>query len=144
MNDRADVAVLSAADGVHVGQDELSVKDARAIVGPEVLVGVSTHNIEQVRRAVLDGANYLGVGPTFPSTTKSFAAFAGLDFVRAVATEISLPAFAIGGITLENVSQVISAGLRRVAVSGAVVNAADQRGGERDVVAVNPRRLAGG
>jgi thiamine-phosphate pyrophosphorylase len=123
MNDRPDLAVLSQADGVHVGQDELSVKDARAIVGPRALIGVSTHNIEQARQAVLDGANYIGVGPTFPSQTKTFESFAGLDFVRAVSAEIKLPTFAIGGITLENVSQVISAGLRSVAVGGAIVNA---------------------
>ena len=83
MNDRADLAVLSDADGVHVGQEELTVKDARKIVGPKMLVGVSTHSIEQARQAVIDGANYIGVGPTFPSATKSFDAFAGLDFVRA-------------------------------------------------------------
>src|SRR4029077_5815297 len=123
MNDRPDLAVLSGADGVHVGQEELSVKEVRQIVGPHALIGVSTHNIEQARRAVLDGASYIGVGPTFPSDTKNFASFAGLDFVRAVAAEIALPAFAIGGITLENVPQVISAGLRHVALSSAIVNA---------------------
>jgi len=122
MNDRPDLAVLSGADGVHVGQDELSIKDARAIVGPHSLIGVSTHNIDQARRAVLDGANYIGVGPTFPSQTKNFDSFTGLDFIRAVAAEISLPAFAIGGITLENLPQVTSAGLSRVALSGAIVN----------------------
>jgi thiamine-phosphate pyrophosphorylase len=127
--------VLSGADGVHVGQEELSVKDARAIVGPQALIGMSTHNIEQARRAVLDGANYIGVGPTFPSDTKKFDSFTGLDFVRAVAAEISLPAFAIGGITLENVQQVVEAGIRRVAVSGAVVNAVDPTSATRDFVA---------
>src|SRR5262249_46666251 len=65
MNDRPDLAVLSHADGVHVGQDELSVKDARQIVGPRALIGVSTHWLEQARQAVIDGANYIGVGPTF-------------------------------------------------------------------------------
>ena len=125
MNDRPDLAALADADGVHVGQDELSVKDARTIVGPKKLIGVSTHSIEQARQAVLDGADYIGVGPTFPSTTKSFDAFAGLDFVRAVAEEISLPAFAIGGITRENLPQVQAAGMNRVAVSGAVVEAKD-------------------
>ena len=73
VNDRPDVAVLARADGVHVGQEELSVKDARTVVGPEMLIGVSTHSIEQARQAVLDGANYIGVGPTFLSGTKQFA-----------------------------------------------------------------------
>ena len=125
MNDRADLAVLAQADGVHVGQEELSVSDVRKIVGPTMLIGVSTHNMEQARRAVLEGASYLGVGPTFPSTTKQFDHFAGLDFIRQVAAEISLPAFAIGGVDTGNLSQVIDAGMKRVAVSGAIVGASD-------------------
>ncbi|HQF14656.1 MAG TPA: thiamine phosphate synthase, partial [Thermogutta sp.] len=125
MNDRADLAVLSEADGVHVGQEELTVKDARFIVGPRALVGVSTHNIEQARQAVLDGADYIGCGPTFPSTTKSFSEFAGLDFLRQVAQEIRLPAFAIGGINEENLASVLATGIQRVAVSGCVIQAAN-------------------
>ena len=120
MNDRPDLAVLSAADGVHVGQDELSIQNVRRIVGPEMLIGVSTHNIEQARQAVLDGASYIGCGPTFPSGTKQFDHFPGLPFLREVAAEISLPAFAIGGITLENMREVLGAGMKRVAVGGAV------------------------
>src|SRR5437660_7098545 len=110
MNDRPDLARLAEADGVHLGQEELPVKDARRIVGPDALIGVSTHNLDQVRRAVLDGASYIGVGPTFPSGTKEFAEFPGLDFVRWVAEETSLPAFVIGGVTLENVAEVAAAG----------------------------------
>lgn len=125
VNDRADVAALVAADGVHVGQEELTVKDARHLVGPRALVGVSTHSIEQAHQAVLDGANYIGVGPTFPSTTKAFETFPGLNFVAEVAAEIRLPAFAIGGITPENLPQVLAAGATRVAVSGSVTQAPD-------------------
>lgn len=125
MNDRPDLAALCDADGVHVGQEELSVAEARRIVGGDCLIGVSTHNIEQARQAVAGGADYLGVGPTFPSTTKSFDAYPGLEFVQAIAAEISLPAFAIGGITPTNVAEVVQTGLRRVAVSGAVTQAAD-------------------
>lgn len=125
MNDRPDLAVLADADGVHVGQDELTVRDARRIVGPDRLVGVSTHSIEQARQAVLDGADYLGVGPTFPSHTKSFNEFAGLEFVKQVAAEISLPWFAIGGIGAENIAAVIDVGATRVAVSNAICGAAD-------------------
>lgn len=128
MNDRPDLTVLADADGVHVGQSELSVKDARAIVGPDRLVGVSTHSIEQARQAVLDGANYIGCGPTFPSGTKYFDDFPGLDFLRHVAAEISLPAFAIGGITLKALDEVLATGMRRVAISGGVTRAADPAG----------------
>ena len=119
--------MLCGADGVHVGQEELTAREARRIVGPDRLVGVSTHDIEQARAAVLDGADYLGVGPVFPSRTKPFEAFAGLEFVRAVAGEIGLPWYAIGGIGPENVAAVREAGASRVAVSAAVCGAEDPR-----------------
>jgi thiamine-phosphate pyrophosphorylase len=125
MNDRPDLAAVCHADGVHLGQEDLSVKDARAIVGADALIGVSTHTIEQARQAVLDGANYIGVGPTFPSGTKTFENFPGLEFLRAVAAEIRLPAFAIGGITPTNLPQVLSTGITRAAVSGAIISMSD-------------------
>jgi thiamine-phosphate pyrophosphorylase len=125
MNDRADLAVAADADGVHVGQDELPVKEARAIVGPRRLVGVSTHTLDQARQAVRDGADYLGVGPVFPSATKTFESFAGLELVREVASEITLPWFAIGGITADNIAAVCEAGARRIAVSHAILSAED-------------------
>lgn len=122
MNDRPDLAIAIDADGVHVGQDELPVREVRQIVGPRRLIGVSTHNIEQARQAVLDGADYIGVGPTFPTSTKKFSEheYAGLDFVRQVAAEITLPWFAIGGIQADNLQQVLKAGATRVAVSSVI------------------------
>jgi thiamine-phosphate pyrophosphorylase len=125
VNDRADIAAAVHADGVHLGQEDLSVKDARTIVGTRMLVGVSTHNMSQARAAVLDGANYLGAGPTFPSTTKDFHAFAGLEYLREVSAEIRLPTFSIGGITAANLPEVLSAGIDRVAVGAAVADAKD-------------------
>ncbi|MEX0978028.1 MAG: thiamine phosphate synthase [Pirellulales bacterium] len=125
MNDRPDLAVLSGADGVHVGQEELTVKDARRILGRKGLIGVSTHSLDQAKAAVLDGADYIGVGPTFPSGTKPFAEFTGVELLRAVQAEIRLPAFAIGGITADNLPQVLDAGFTRIAVSAAVTAAAD-------------------
>jgi len=125
INDRPDLASLAEADGVHVGQDELSVKDARAVVGPGRLVGVSTHSIEQARQAVLDGADYIGVGPTFPSGTKQFDAFPGPALLSQVASEVRLPAVAIGGIDLENLAEVLATGIGRVALSRAITTAAD-------------------
>jgi thiamine-phosphate pyrophosphorylase len=127
VNDRPDVARLVEADGVHLGQDDLPVKEARRILGTDALIGVSAHNLEQLRRAVLDGASYVGVGPTFPSRTKQFTELAGLDFVRAAAAETALPAFAIGGVNLDTVAAAAAAGARRVAVSEAVCRAADPR-----------------
>lgn len=125
MNDRPDLAVLSQADGVHVGQDELGVEEVRRIAGPALLVGVSTHDIAQARQAVLDGASYIGCGPTFPSGTKPFDRFPGPDFLRQVAAEIALPAFAIGGIHRDNLSQVLAAGIARIAIGGAIATADD-------------------
>lgn len=136
MNDRADLAALAEADGVHVGQEELTVKDARRMVGPEALVGVSTHSLAQARQAVLDGADYLGVGPVFPSPTKTFEKLAGLDLLRETAREITLPAFAIGGITADNLPQVAAAGFTRVAVSAAVVRAADPAAAARQLIEI--------
>ncbi|NLX53972.1 MAG: thiamine phosphate synthase [Planctomycetaceae bacterium] len=125
MNDRADLAALAQADGVHLGQDDVAVKDARGVVGARALVGVSTHNLDQARQAVLEGANYLGCGPTFPSVTKEFTQFPGVEFLREVHREIRLPAFAIGGINSAHIDRVLAAGFARVAVSNSVVNAAD-------------------
>lgn len=127
MNDRPDLAVLAEADGVHVGQEELAIEDVRKIVGPEMLVGVSTHSIEQARQAESEGADYIGAGPVFESTTKSFSEVAGLDFLRLVAGEISIPTFAIGGITTDNLDAVLETGIRRVAVQSALLAADDPR-----------------
>jgi thiamine-phosphate pyrophosphorylase len=127
VNDRPDIARLAEADGVHLGQEDLSVQDARRILGPGAIVGVSTHDLEQVRRAVLDGASYIGAGPTFPSGTKEFALLPGLEFATTAAAETSLPAFVIGGVGPENVGQIAAAGLRRVAVGQAVGQADDPR-----------------
>ncbi len=125
MNDRPDIAVLSDADGVHVGQDDLSVADVRAIVGPDRLVGVSTHTLDQALAAAAEGADYIGVGPVFPSSTKRFDEFPGLELLRLTRVKVALPMFAIGGITIENVQQVLDAGFHRIAVSGAITKAAE-------------------
>jgi thiamine-phosphate pyrophosphorylase len=125
INDRPDLAAVCHAHGVHLGQEDLSVKDARAIMGADALIGVSTHTIQQARQVVLDGANYIGAGPTFPSGTKQFEKFPGLEYLRQVAAEIRLPTFAIGGITPANLPQVLSTGINRVAVSGAIVSMPD-------------------
>jgi thiamine-phosphate pyrophosphorylase len=127
VNDRPDIAVLAEADGVHLGQDDLSVHAARRILGPAALIGVSTHDVDQLRRAVFEGASYLGVGPTFTSQTKDFDRLAGLEFVRQAAAETTLPFFVLGGVNAGNVAQVIAAGGRRIAVSHAVCAADDPR-----------------
>lgn len=125
INDRPDIAVLCGADGVHLGQEDFSVAEARKIVGADKLIGCSTHSIEQAQAAVLGGADYLGVGPVFPSGTKEFSEQAGRDYVRQTAGEITIPWFAIGGIDEENVGQVLQAGATRVAVCGAICGSSE-------------------
>ncbi len=124
MNDRPDIASAVGADGVHLGQDDMTVSQARKIMGTKSIIGLSTHTIEQARQAVIDGADYIGVGPTFPSKTKQFDEFAGLDFIKQVSEEIRIPWFAIGGIDQENLNQVMESGADRIAVSSAICGSA--------------------
>ncbi len=138
LNDRPDLARLVEADGVHLGQEDLPVKEARRILGPDALIGVSTHNLDQVRQAVLDGASYLGVGPTFPSSTKDFADFPGPQFVREAMTETTLPAFVIGGVNLNTIDAAVAAGARRVAVSQVIARADDPRAVAATLLAALP------
>jgi thiamine-phosphate pyrophosphorylase len=128
INDRADIAMLSDADGLHVGQTDLPASEARKLIGRRKILGVSTHNIEQARRAVLDGADYIGVGPIYKSTTKSRDFLPGLDYARQVAAEIKIPAVAIAGINPQNVDEVLSTGLRAVAVTASIIACDDVRG----------------
>ena len=123
MNDRPDLARLAGADAVHLGQDDVTPRDARRVVGSGMLLGISTHDRIQLDRAVLDGAGYLGVGPVFASRTKDFDDLAGLGYVRLAAESVGLPWFAIGGIDEDNLDEVLDAGARRIAVGSAVVRA---------------------
>ena len=127
INDRPDVARLSGADGVHVGQDDLPAADVRRLLGPDRLVGVSTHELAQAERAVTDGADYVGVGPVFRSTTKPRDIAPGLPYAAAVAARVKIPGVAIAGITAGNVEQVWATGVSAVAVTAAVTGADDPR-----------------
>ena len=122
MNDCPDLAVLAGADGVHVGQEELPATLVRQMVGT-MLVGVSTHSMEQARQAVQDGADYIGAGPVFESATKEFSQFPGLPYLQEVAAEITIPTFAIGGITEDRLAEVLRTGVSRVAVSSVLLQA---------------------
>lgn len=125
VNDRPDIANLAGADGVHVGQDDLSPKDVRAIVGTDAIVGFSTHKPDDLLQAEIEPVDYVGCGPTFSSTTKSFERFAGLEFLRFAAGRKTLPAFAIGGIRSGNVGQVLETGVSRVAIAAGITKATD-------------------
>ena len=128
INDRPDIALLSGADGVHVGQQDLPATQARKLIGPRLILGVSTHNLDQAKAAVLDGADYIGVGPIFKSPTKPREILPGPNFARQIAHEIKIPAVAIAGITERNVDEVIACGIKAVAVTAAVIGADDAKG----------------
>jgi thiamine-phosphate pyrophosphorylase len=122
LNDRADLAVLANFDGVHVGQDDLSPEDARHVVGPNRIVGVSTHTDEQVRIAQQSCADYIAIGPVFATGTKPDASpVVGLDGVRRARALTTKPLVAIGGITSANARSVIDAGADSVAVISALL-----------------------
>jgi thiamine-phosphate pyrophosphorylase len=124
VNDRPDVAFLAGASGVHVGQDDLDVEQARRVVGREKLVGVSTHNLEQFERAAASSADYIAVGPVFNTSSKANPdPVVGLDFIRSVRRRTGKPLVAIGGITLERAASVIEAGADSVAVISGILGA---------------------
>jgi len=125
VNDRVDLALALEADGVHLGQDDLPAPVARPLLRRGMILGVSTHSVEQARAAAAAGADYVAVGSMFPTATKPDFQLVGPALIRAVRGEIRVPLIGIGGITAENVGDVIRAGADGVAVISAVCGAAD-------------------
>lgn len=125
VNDRPDIARLSGAHGVHVGQEDIPVADARRIVGPDAVIGLSTHSLEQARRAMTLSPDYIAVGPMFPSPTKPQSGIPGPDLLARIRNETALPLVAIGGINPENVASVLRAGADAVCVCAAVIGRPD-------------------
>ena len=128
INDRADVARAAGADGVHVGQGDLGVRACRKVLGPGAIIGVSAQTPEMAVRALADGADYLGVGPVFASTTKTRDFEIGTDGLKEVCRATPLPTVAIAGITLENLGQVLAAVPGAVAVCSDIISSDDPRG----------------
>ncbi|MGG4035168.1 thiamine phosphate synthase [Paenibacillus cisolokensis] len=128
INDHPDIAIAVGADGVHLGQDDMPLAEARRLLGPERIIGISTHNIGQARLAQAEGADYIGVGPVFPTGTKPGRTPVTLSYVSEAAAEIRIPFVAIGGITPDNVDSVLEAGARRICAVSAIVGNADPAG----------------
>jgi thiamine-phosphate pyrophosphorylase len=145
LNDRPDLAARAGADGVHVGQDDMAVADARAIVGGDAIVGLSTHSIEQAEAGARSGADYIAVGPVHATPTKEGRPAIGVDPVRYAAAHIlAMPWFAIGGIDAETVGAVVAAGARRAVVVRAIANAADPEAVTRELrAALSGQAVAG-
>ncbi|MGY2836276.1 thiamine phosphate synthase [Thermostichus sp. MS-CIW-41] len=125
VNDRVDLALVSQADGVHLGQTDLPVAQARHLLGSQRLIGLSTTNAEELAQALNSGVDYIGVGPVYPTPTKAEKPPAGLEYVSLAAEKAHLPWFAIGGIDPHNLPEVRRAGATRVAVVRALMEAAD-------------------
>ena len=125
VNDRLDLALAVEADGLHVGQDDLPAPIARRLLPPSMFLGVSTHSLEQARRAEGEGADYVAVGSIFPTATKPEFQLVGLDLLGTVRQAIAAPLVAIGGITAGNAAEAIRAGADGVAVISAVCASPD-------------------
>jgi thiamine-phosphate pyrophosphorylase len=126
MNDRADIAAIVGADGVHLGQQDLPIAEVRRLLRHGAVIGRSSHDISQARAALNEGADYISVGPIFPTTTKDRPAV-GMAMLQQAAKEITVPIVAVGGINKDNAAALIEAGASCVAVSSAVCAAADPK-----------------
>ncbi len=120
VNDRLDAAILSRADGVHLGQEDFAFKPARRLLGRNKIIGISCHNFSQAASAQKEGADYIGLGPVFSTLTKPGLQAIGLEVISKVSSRLKIPFFAIGGISLSNASLVLSAGADRIAVCRAI------------------------
>ncbi|MCL4110285.1 UNVERIFIED_CONTAM: hypothetical protein GTU68_038641 [Idotea baltica] len=125
MNDNAELAARCRADGVHLGQTDVSVAEASGVLHADQLIGLSTHNLQQLKAAHDLDVDYLGVGPMFSTTTKSFDSFSGPDYASQAFEHAALPWFAIGGINADNLRQLTDCGVSRIAVCGTVISAAN-------------------
>ena len=134
VNDHADIAAAVDAGGVHLGQDDLPIVEARKVVGTHAIIGISTHSREQARAAEQAGADYNGFGPVFPTTTKDAGGIQGVEAVRAVRQVVSIPIVAIGGIGQGNCREVLSAGSDAVAVISAILSASDLAKAAKDMM----------
>jgi len=129
INDHLDLALAVGADGVHIGQDDLPLSKVREIVGPDLLIGVSTHSPDQANAAVNGGADYIGVGPLFATKTKiDVCQPVGLDYLEYIVKNLTIPFVAIGGIKENNLAEVIKVGARTVALVTEIVGDPDIAG----------------
>lgn len=127
LNDHADIALAVDADGVHLGQDDLPIEHARNLLGSGKLIGISTHSPDQAKAAEAGGADYIGFGPVFRTSTKDAGPVQGIEMISVIRRMVSLPVIAIGGITLANVGEAVRAGADGVAVISSVLSAPDRK-----------------
>jgi len=128
VNDRLDLCQILDADGLHLGQDDIPLKEARKILGPDKIIGLSTHTLRQAYEAEAEGADYLGYGPCYPSLTKeNLSPRVSLEDISKLSQTLKIPFFVIGGLCLENLSPILAAGASRVAISAGIYSSSDVR-----------------
>ncbi len=135
VNDDPELAVAVGAAGAHVGQDDMPAAAARAVLGPDRWLGVSTHDVPQIQAAERDGADHLGFGPCFPTATKGYREGQTDEAIAGALVATDLPVFAIGGIDADNVGRLVALGVRRIAVSRAILAARDPERAARQLAA---------
>lgn len=121
MNDHVDIAIAVGADGVHLGQDDMPLEEARRVMGSDKVIGISTHNVEQAVEAECSGADYIGFGPVFNTETKDAGEPVGTEQLKSVRSQINIPVVAIGGITDRDIPGIVSAGVQAVAVASGIL-----------------------
>jgi len=136
INDWVDLALAVEADGVHLGQEDLPLSAARSILGPARIIGISAHTLEQAKEAEAGGADYLGIGPIYPSTTKQDRPPLGCEVLRQFRGQVRIPIIAIGGISPLNVRQVMATGVDGVAVVSAILSQSDVTRATADLMAI--------
>ncbi len=142
VNDNVDIAIACKADGVHVGQEDLAAGEVRRRIGDEMILGVSVHTVEEARQAVRDGADYLGLGAVFPTSTKTDADPMSREILRAICDAVDVPVVAIGGINRDNLLRLAGSGVDGVALVSAIFSAEDVEGACRDLRALSEEMVS--
>lgn len=141
VNDRIDVALAIKSEGVHIGQTDMPADVARSLIGDEMILGVSASTVEEARKAEKDGADYIGTGAVFPTATKDDAPSITKDDLKEVTGSINIPTVAIGGITLENASELAGTGISGISVVSAIMNSEDPKTASENLLKIYNEKI---
>lgn len=141
VNDRIDVALAIKSEGVHIGQTDMPADVARSLIGDEMILGVSASTVKEARKAEKDGADYIGTGAVFPTATKDDAPSITKDDLKEVTSSINIPTVAIGGITLENASELAGTGIAGISVVSAIMNSKDPKTASENLLKIYNEKI---
>lgn len=141
VNDRIDVALAIKSEGVHIGQTDMPADVARSLIGDEMILGVSASTVKEARKAEKDGADYIGTGAVFPTATKDDAPSITKDDLKEVTGSINIPTVAIGGITLENASELAGTGIAGISVVSAIMNSEDPKTASENLLKIYNEKI---